>query len=110
MDFTINTAWESNVSYNGKRIVQKIYRYEKRRKADHLSRTRFTNQMHRKKKGWDRRVKVVFQPKAWYDENIMKSWVSEDWANHFLNAATQGGTGKILLADVHGAQQTSSIK
>ena len=34
MDLTINTAWGSNVSYNGERIIQKLYRYEKRRKAD----------------------------------------------------------------------------
>ena len=63
MDFTINTAWESNVSYNGKRIVQKIYRYEKRRKADHLSRTRFTNQMHRKKKDGIDALRLFFSLK-----------------------------------------------
>ena len=36
------------------------------------------------------------------DENIIKSWVSEDyedWGNHFLDPATPGFTGKTLFAD-----------
>ena len=40
----------------------------------------------------------------------MKSWVSEDCGNHFLNTATPGSTGKILFADIHKAQNTSSVK
>ena len=40
----------------------------------------------------------------------MKSWISEDWGNHFLNLATPGSTGKILFADIYRAQQTSSVK
>ena len=40
----------------------------------------------------------------------MKSWVSEDWGNHFLNPATPRSTGKILFAGIHRAQQTSSVK
>ena len=40
----------------------------------------------------------------------MKSWVIENWGNHFLNPATPGSTGKILFADIHRAQQTSSVK
>ena len=40
----------------------------------------------------------------------MKSWVSEDWGNHFLNATTPESTGKILLVDIHRTQQTSSVK
>ena len=38
----------------------------------------------------------------------MKSWVSEDWANHFLNRATPGSTVKILFG-MHGVQQASSV-
>ena len=34
MDSTINNAWGSNVSYNGEKIVQKVYRYQKKRKVD----------------------------------------------------------------------------
>ena len=33
-DFTISAKWKSNVTYNGERTVQKIYQFEKRRKAD----------------------------------------------------------------------------
>ena len=40
----------------------------------------------------------------------MKSWVSENWGNHFLNPSTPGSTGKILLGNIHRAQQTSSVK
>ena len=71
--------------------------------AYHLSSARFRNQCNIEKE-WDRRVQAVFQPKAWCDENIMKSWVSEDWGNHFLNPATPGSTGRILFADIHKAQ------
>ena len=66
--------------------------------------------MQPKQKEWDQGVKVVFQPNAWCDENIKKSWVSEDWGNRFLNPATPGSTGKILFPDIHRAQQTSSVK
>ena len=51
----------------------------------------------------DRRVKFVFQPKAWCEMNIMKSWVSEDWDNHLLNPTAPGSTGKFLFADIHRA-------
>ena len=33
----------------------------------------------------------------------MKSWVSEDWGNRFINPATPGSTGKIWFADIHRA-------
>ena len=62
------------------------------------------------KKQWDRRVKVVFQPKAWCDEAIMKKWIEEDWNNVFHNPPTPGSSGKILYADVHKAQQTPDVK
>jgi hypothetical protein len=53
------------------------------------------------KKNWDKRVKVYFQPKAWCDESIM---------NIFTNPLTSGSSGKILVADVHTAQQTDEVK
>ena len=62
------------------------------------------------KKKWDKRVKVMFQPSAWCDENIMKRWIQEDWNNMFLNPPTPGSTGKMLFADVHPAQQTDGVK
>ena len=55
------------------------------------------------------RVIVVFQFKAWCDKNTMKSWVSKDWDNQFLNPATSGSTGKFLFAYIHSAQQISSV-
>ena len=54
--------------------------------AYHLSRTRFTNQCSGKIE-FDRSVKVAFQPKAYCDENIMKSWffkISEKFLESLL--------------------------
>ena len=62
------------------------------------------------KKSWDKRVKVYFQPKAWCDESIMKQWVCDEWGNIFSNPPTSGSSGKILLPDVHTAQQTDEVK
>lgn len=62
------------------------------------------------KKNWDKRVKVYFQPKAWCDESIMKQWVCEEWGNIFTNPVSPGSSGKILVADVHTAQQTDEVK
>ena len=62
------------------------------------------------KQQWDQRVKVVFQPKGWFDETVMKNWVNEDWGNIFFNPATPGFAGKILFADLHSAQQTDDVK
>ena len=28
---------------------------------------------------WDRRVNVMFQPKVWCDESVMKVWVEHKW-------------------------------
>ena len=60
--------------------------------AYHLLRARSTSQCSGKKEK-ERRIKVVFLPKAWCDKNIKKSWDSEDWCNHFLNPATTRSTG-----------------
>ena len=62
------------------------------------------------KKSWDKRVKVYFQPKAWCDESIMKQWVCDEWGNVFTNPLSTGSSGKILVADVHTAQQTDAVK
>jgi len=40
----------------------------------------------------------------------MNDWVNEQWGNVLLNPKTPGSTGKILLAAVHTAQQTESVK
>ena len=62
------------------------------------------------KKNLDKRVKVYLQPKAWCDESIMKQWVCEEWGNIFSNPVSFGSSGKILVADVHTAQQTDEVK
>ena len=40
----------------------------------------------------------------------MKEWISTEWANPFKNPIGQNSDGKILIADVHRAQQTDSVK
>ena len=40
----------------------------------------------------------------------MKEWISNEWANPFKNSICQNSDGKILIADVHRAQQTNSVK
>ena len=61
------------------------------------------------RRSWDKRVNVYFQKNAWCDEVIMK-WTSEEWCNIFTNPATPGSSGKLLVADVHKAQQTVEVK
>ena len=65
---------------------------------------------HTEQDAWYRRVHVVFQKNAWCDEAVMKRWINELWGNVFVNPATPGSTGKILVADVHRAQQTDGVK
>lgn len=48
--------------------------------------------------GWDSRVRVMFQEKAWCDEAIMREWVASEWANVFTNPHRASSTGKILVA------------
>ena len=55
-------------------------------------------------------MKVTFQPKAWYDEMIMKKWVEEDWNNVFHNPPTPASSSKILYADKYRDQQTPDVK
>ena len=62
------------------------------------------------KKNWNRRINVYFQTKAWCDESVMKQWTNDGWGNVFTNPPTAASSGKILIADVHRAQQTASVK
>ena len=48
--------------------------------------------------GWDSRVHVMFQEKAWCDEAIMREWVASEWAKVFTNPHRASSTGKILVA------------
>ena len=59
---------------------------------------------------WDSRVKVMFQENAWCSESIMKAWIESEWANVFTNPQTPSSTGKILVLDMHHAQQTDDVK
>ena len=62
------------------------------------------------KRKWDKQVKVLFQKNAWCNEKMMKEWTADKWANYFTNPPTPGPSGKILVADVHRAQQTANVK
>ena len=62
------------------------------------------------KDAWDSRVCVMFQEKAWCDEAIMKAWIDREWSNTFTNPHDPCSSGKILVADVHTAQQTEALK
>ena len=53
----------------------------------------------KEKQSYDRRVKVMYQKKAWCDEDIMKECISTEWIS-----------GKFLIADVHRVQQTNNLK
>ena len=59
---------------------------------------------------WDSRVKVMFQENAWCSESIMKAWIESEWENVFTNPPTPSSTGKILVLDMHRAQQTDDVK
>ena len=63
-----------------------------------------------KSDAWDSRVKVMFQENAWCSESIMKAWIESEWANVFTNPPTPSSTGKILVLDMHRAQQTDDVK
>ena len=63
----------------------------------------------KEKQSYDRRVKVMYQEKAWCEE-ILEEWISTEWANPFKNPIGQNSDRKILIDDVHRAQQTNSVK
>lgn len=52
----------------------------------------------------------MFQRKAWCDENVMKVWGKREWGNMFRNPPRANSSGKILVANVHRAQQTDEVK
>ena len=62
------------------------------------------------KKVWDSSVTVFFKKNAWCDEEVMIKWIKAEWNNFFLNPLTPGSDGKILVADIHRAQQTDDVK
>ena len=82
--------------------------------ADGVDRVRptviFQSKGLKEKQSYDRRVKVMYQEKAWCNQEIMKEWISTKWANPFKIPIGQNCDGKILIADVHRAQQTDSVK
>ena len=51
----------------------------------------------------------MFQEKIWCDQKIMKELISTDWTNPFKNPNSQSFDGKVLMADIHRAQQTDSV-
>ena len=62
------------------------------------------------KGSWGKRVKAYFQKKAWCDKQLMKEWTRDEWCDMFTNPPPNGSTGRILVADVHRAQQTDPVK
>ena len=64
----------------------------------------------KEKQSYDRPVKAMYQEKAWCDEEIMKEWISTERSNPLKNPVGQNSDWKILIADVHCAQQTNSVK
>lgn len=60
--------------------------------------------------GWDKRGHIMFQQKAQCDKAIIKERVASEWANVFTNPHSASSTRKILVADVHAAQQTNAVK
>ena len=64
----------------------------------------------KEKQSYDRQVKVMYQEKAWCDQEIMKEWISTEMANPFKNPIGRNSDEKIVIVDVHRAQQTDSMK
>ena len=62
----------------------------------------------KEKDGWDPRVRVMFQVNAWSDGAVRKEWIESEWGNVFTNSPSSS-TGKILVADMHRAQQTDEV-
>ena len=62
------------------------------------------------KQSYSQQFKVMYQEKASCDQEIMREWISTEGANPFKNPISQNSDGKFLIADVHRAQQTDSVK
>ena len=58
-------------------------------------------------RAYDHRVVVMFQENAWCDEVQMVQWCRHMWKRSFSVDAQQP---KLLIADVHRAQTTASVK
>ena len=52
---------------------------------------------------YDRRMRVVFQKKAWCDESVMLGWINQQW-----KTTCEGDM--LLVLDVHRAQKTNAVK
>ena len=57
----------------------------------------------KEKESCHKRVRAMFQEKAWYDKNTMKDWIITEWSNPFTNPII---SKKILITNVHQAHQT----
>ena len=51
---------------------------------------------------YDRRVRVVFQKKAWCDEQVMLGWIQQQWK-------TVCDGDMLLVLDVHKAEKTDTV-
>ena len=56
------------------------------------------------------RVQVMFQANARSDGTVMKEWVESEWSNVFTNPAPVSATDKLLVMDMHRAQQSDDVK
>ena len=61
----------------------------------------------KEKESYYKHVRVIFQEKAWCDENFMKDWINSKWPNPFTNPMRSKNS---LIADVHRAEQTDCLK
>ena len=43
----------------------------------------------KEKQSYERQVKILYQEKAWCDDEIMMEWISTEWANPFKNPIGQ---------------------
>ena len=64
----------------------------------------------KEKQKWDKSVEVIFQKNAWFDDDVMKDRISNEWSNPFTYPQIHGSTEKILVSDVHRAQQIEAVK
>ena len=47
---------------------------------------------------------LEFWGKAWWDENILKNWISDHWGNTFIDPQIVESDGKTLFAKVNTSQ------
>ena len=120
-DFTINTAWECNVSYNGERIVQKIYRCKK--KGKRIKRWWFNTQAKwimsetyperdetfkmsaRWFAGFCRRNKYRYKVKPMYHKNLPNNFISQ-YPNFTQNIERKRRRGTYTSRNLDSMDQT----